>query len=99
MAGEFEPTALRARAIAESRNVSLHALAAELGYADAPPRVRRLVVLDSLSHAELVRLTGYHKSEISRFFARRHPPTLSKLARIASAYGAWMDDVLSAMGW
>ncbi len=52
-----------------------------------------------MSRVALAHATGYHITEISRFFARRHPPTLSKLARIAAAYGGWMDDVLSAMGW
>lgn len=99
LAGEFEPTALRAREIAEARGQSLHALAHELGYAGAPPKVRTRVRLESISRTKLAALSGYALSDISRLFARRHPPTLTKLARIAKAYGAWMDDMLEAIGW
>lgn len=100
LAGEFEPTALKAREIAASRGQSLHALAHELGYAKPAPCVRKLHVdLRSISRSKLAELSGYSLSDVSRLFARRHPPTLTKLARIAEAYGAWMDDVLDAMGW
>lgn len=100
LAGEFEPTALKAREIAASRGQSLHALAHELGYAKPSPKVRSVPVdLNSISRSKLAQLSGYSLSDVSRLFARRHPPTLTKLARIAEAYGAWMDDVLDAMGW
>jgi hypothetical protein len=99
LAGEFEPTALRARTIAASRGTTLHELAHDLGYALPPPAVRRCVDLTALTRSALAAATGYAISDISRTFARRHPPTLTKLARIAAAYEAWMDDVLTAMGW
>lgn len=99
LSGEFEPTALRARTIAASRGQSLHELAHELGYADAPPRVRQPLDLGSLSRSKLATLTGYHISDLSRLFARRHPPSLTKLAKVAAAYGATLDDTLSALGW
>lgn len=100
LAGEFEPTALKAREIAASRGQSLHALAHELGYAKPAPRIRkRHVDLRSISRSDLASRSGYSLSDVSRLFRRRHPPTLTKLARIAEVYGAWMDDVLSAMGW
>jgi transcriptional regulator with XRE-family HTH domain len=99
LSGEFEPTAPRARRIAESQGESLHALAHRLGYADAPPRVRTPVDLSSLTRREVASRTRYHISDVSRLFARKHPPTLTKLARVAKAYGAWMDDVLTALGW
>lgn len=100
LAGEFEPTALKAREIAASRGQSLHALAHELGYAKPAPNIRRQPVdLRSISRSQLAERSGYSLSDVSRLFARRHPPTLTKLARIAEVYGAWMDDVLDAMGW
>ena len=99
LAGDFEPTAVRARHVAQSRNQTLHELAHELGYASTPPRVRKPVDLDSLRPADVARASGYDISDVCRVFARKHPPTLTKLARIAAAYDAWMDDVLTAIGW
>lgn len=99
LAGEFEPTALRAREIAAAKGITLHELAHQLGYAAAPPRVRARPQLSTITRSDLAAATGYHISDISRLFARRHPPTLTKLAKVAAAYGAYMDDVLSALGW
>jgi transcriptional regulator with XRE-family HTH domain len=99
MSRAFEPTAIKARELAERRGVSLHALAHELGYADAPPRVRKPVDLRAMSRSALATATGYDITDISRLFARKHPPTISKLARIAAAYGVWLDDMLVAIGW
>ncbi len=100
LAGQFEPTALRARQIASNRNQSLHELAYELGYASAPPRIRvQPVDLASRTRTEIAAATGYDVSDISRLFARRHPPTLTKLAKVAAVYDAWLDDMLTALGW
>lgn len=99
MAREFEPTALKARDLADRRGISLHELAYQLGYATAPPRMRKKVDVSAISRSELAAITEYDLTEISRLFARRHPPKLSKLARIAAAYGVWMDDMLVAIGW
>lgn len=99
LAGEFEPTALRARRIATDQGVTLHELAHKLGYAGEPPRTRSQPRLASLTRSELATATGYHISDISRLFARKHPPTLTKLAKVAAAYEAWMDDVLTELGW
>lgn len=99
LAGEFEPTALRAREIAAATGVTLHKLAQDLGYADAPPKIRRVVDLGVISRSDLAERTGYDVTDISRTFARKHPPTLTKLARLAAAYGMWMDDMLTALGW
>ena len=99
LAGEFEPTALRAREIAVARGITLHELAHQLGYAAAPPRVRAQPQLSAVTRSDLAVATGYHISDISRLFARKHPPTLTKLAKVAAAYNAYMDDVLTALGW
>lgn len=99
LAGQFEPTALRARQIAADRGQSLHELAHELGYAPAPPRIRTKVDLSAHTRTEIASRTGYSISDISRLFARRHPPTLTKLAKVAAVYGAWLDDMLTALGW
>lgn len=100
LAGQFEPTALRARQIASDRGQSLHELAYELGYAQAPPRVRtQSVDIHSRTRTEIAAATGYDVSDISRLFARRHPPTLTKLAKVAAVYDVWLDDMLTALGW
>lgn len=99
MSGEFEPTAIKARAIAAQRGESLHQLAHDLGYAQRPPAARKSVDLDTISRSRLAEATGYDISDISRLFAHKHPPTLTKLARVAAAYGVWMDDMLTALGW
>jgi hypothetical protein len=100
LAGQFEPTALRARKIAADRGQSLHELAYELGYASAPPRIRTQPVdIASRTRTEIAAATGYDVSDISRLFARRHPPTLTKLAKVAAVYDAWLDDMLTALGW
>lgn len=100
LAGQFEPTALRARQIASDRGQSLHELAYELGYASAPPRVRTQPVdLSAHTRTEIAAATGYDVSDISRLFARRHPPTLTKLAKVAAVYDVWLDDMLTALGW
>ena len=96
---EFEPTAVRAREIARQRGITLHELAHELGYAGAPPRTRTVLDFTTMRRTDLAHATGYTPSEISRTFARRHPPTLTKLGKIAAAYGALMDDVLEKLGW
>lgn len=99
LAGQFEPTALRARQIAADRGQTLHELAHELGYAPPPPAIRQSVSLTAHSRTEVAALTGYDITDISRLFARRHPPTLTKLARVAAAYNATLDDMLTALGW